>query len=203
MTPEERSRARLGPKWAKYRERFPTVQVYLLSKAARQPNGCLRWKTGTGRHYPEANYAGVAKSAHLMSYEAFKGPIPPGKIIRHTCDDVKCIEPEHLIPGTKKDNRRDFMERHPRARELCLEAAKIAAKGVKRFWDNMTPEQRADFISRRAETQKAKTTPEQREKHIKMRRAGLKKFRDSMSPEEKAEFYLRIGASNKANRAAR
>ena len=45
------------------------------------------------------------------------------------------------------------MERHPRARELVLEAAANGAKGVKRFWENMTLEQRAEFVKKRAEKQ--------------------------------------------------
>jgi hypothetical protein len=156
MAPEERTNARLGPRWAKYRERFPTVQDYLLSKVVRLEDGCLEWKTGKPGRYPEANYNGKARQAHLMSYEAFKGPIPPGKIIRHTCDNQKCIDPEHLIPGTKKENRRDFMERHPHAMELCLTAAKAGAEGVRRFWTSMSPDERQAFIKRRRAIQDAK-----------------------------------------------
>ena len=30
-----------------------------------------------------------------------------GKVIRHTCDNPRCINPEHLIIGTMADNNRD------------------------------------------------------------------------------------------------
>lgn len=34
---------------------------------------------------------------------------PP--VVRHTCDNPRCINPEHLIAGTKADNNRDRTER--------------------------------------------------------------------------------------------
>lgn len=64
----------------------------------------------------EGNYG-----PYRRSYKAFKGPIPNKKLIRHTCDNKRCINPKHLIIGTKKSNRQDFMKRHPRAKELMVE----------------------------------------------------------------------------------
>lgn len=34
-----------------------------------------------------------------------------GVIIRHTCDNPACINPDHLEPGTHTDNMRDMMQR--------------------------------------------------------------------------------------------
>lgn len=34
-----------------------------------------------------------------------------GKVVRHTCDNPRCINPEHLLLGTKADNNRDRAER--------------------------------------------------------------------------------------------
>ena len=34
-----------------------------------------------------------------------------GVVVRHTCDNPRCINPEHLLGGTKADNNRDRAER--------------------------------------------------------------------------------------------
>ena len=34
-----------------------------------------------------------------------------GMVIRHTCDNARCIEPSHLVLGTQADNVRDMIER--------------------------------------------------------------------------------------------
>ena len=49
---------------------------------------------------------------HRYSYTLFKGDIPEGLVIRHTCDNPACINPDHLKPGTQKDNVHDMFERN-------------------------------------------------------------------------------------------
>lgn len=34
-----------------------------------------------------------------------------GKVIRHTCDNPRCINPEHLLLGSHKENTADMIER--------------------------------------------------------------------------------------------
>lgn len=43
-------------------------------------------------------------------------------VIRHTCDNARCINPLHLIPGTQTDNLNDRKERH-RYRKLTAPEA--------------------------------------------------------------------------------
>lgn len=45
--------------------------------------------------------------AHGMTYDEF----PAGMVVRHTCDNARCVNPDHLIIGTHKDNMRDMTER--------------------------------------------------------------------------------------------
>lgn len=52
-----------------------------------------------------------SRSTHRLAYEAWVGPIPEGMLIRHTCDTPLCINPDHLIPGTHRDNMQDRLER--------------------------------------------------------------------------------------------
>lgn len=44
-------------------------------------------------------------------YTVHHGPIPHGFVIRHTCDNRLCINPEHLILGTQLDNIKDMIDR--------------------------------------------------------------------------------------------
>lgn len=54
-----------------------------------------------------------------VSWELFRGPIPEGLCVLHTCDIRHCVNPEHLFLGTKRDNS-DDMIRKGRAKHVGL-----------------------------------------------------------------------------------
>jgi hypothetical protein len=76
-------------------------------------NGCWIWT----RHTDKDGYGilQVAKKvtvkAHRFSYTRFKGSIPTGAIVCHTCDNPSCVNPGHLYAGSHADNTRDKMLR--------------------------------------------------------------------------------------------
>ena len=47
------------------------------------------------------------RRAHRMSYKLFKGNIPKGMFILHSCHNPSCCNPEHLRIGTPAENSRD------------------------------------------------------------------------------------------------
>lgn len=49
--------------------------------------------------------------AHRVSYKLFKGPIPKGFVVMHTCDNPIFVNPDHLKIGTQKDNIYDCMSK--------------------------------------------------------------------------------------------
>lgn len=79
------------------------------------PNGdCWLW-TGTrykGRKDPYGGFFFNKKHnyAHKYAYLRFKGEIPQGKLLRHSCNVSLCVNPSHLILGTTLENSRDMIE---------------------------------------------------------------------------------------------
>lgn len=51
---------------------------------------------------------GISYSAYRISWILFKGEIPEGQWVLHTCDNPACINPKHLFLGTAKQNTRDM-----------------------------------------------------------------------------------------------
>jgi hypothetical protein len=80
------------------------------------PNsGCWLW-TGASK---ELGYGviglghredGTAK-AHRVAYQLYKGDIPQGMNVLHSCDLPCCVNPAHLRLGTLSDNSRDCVSR--------------------------------------------------------------------------------------------
>ena len=68
---------------------------------------------------------------HRLSYEAFKGEIPKGMCVLHSCDNPLCINPEHLFLGTGKDNVLDMVNKERQARGEKNNHAKLTIEQVR------------------------------------------------------------------------
>lgn len=143
----------VGQSKAWEKRRPVTIEAYLESKCEKKEGGCWESKNCREGKYKDGQYNGEEFLLHIKSYEVHNGPVPDGLIVRHKCDNTKCINPDHLEVGTKKDNRQDFLRRHPKAKELIEELVERGTKAVKGFWESMDAEERAAFVKRRAERQ--------------------------------------------------
>lgn len=83
-------------------------------------NGCLVIDGSKPAKDPETNkiryhtirIKGKVLKTHRYAFEMYHGKeIPKGQIVRHKCDNPRCINPLHLELGTKADNARDMVER--------------------------------------------------------------------------------------------
>lgn len=70
---------------------------------------CWLW-TGalTGGGYGVLTVQGERMGAHCFAYRLAHGPIPPGMLVMHECDNRRCANPAHLKAGTQLDNMRDM-----------------------------------------------------------------------------------------------
>lgn len=74
--------------------------------------GCWLWNrqlypSGYGSFFAH----GRNRRAHRFSYELYKGEIPEGLLVLHSCDTPRCVNPDHLRVGTDQDNTQDKISR--------------------------------------------------------------------------------------------
>lgn len=53
-----------------------------------------------------------------------------GQVVRHTCDNTRCVEPTHLLLGTRADNNRDRAERGRSAKRVDARRALTVEQGA-------------------------------------------------------------------------
>ena len=93
--------------------------------------GCWWWEgTRTARGYGQLKDGHTQVLAHRLSYRHYVGEIPEGLILRHRCNNSLCVNPDHLIPGTHAENKRD-----------SVLAGTAADKGIKNPAAKLTEEQ--------------------------------------------------------------
>lgn len=71
--------------------------------------GCWEWVGWVApKGYAMMSYRGKELKAHRLAYTLWKGPIPKGMVICHTCDVRRCVNPDHLFIGTIDTNNKDM-----------------------------------------------------------------------------------------------
>lgn len=92
----------------------PTTDLGLLSRIDGEAgvNICWPW-LGTldtkGYGIFRRNYK--TRFAHRWAYEYFYGVNPGKLVVRHSCDNPRCCNPNHLSVGTQRDNILDMVKR--------------------------------------------------------------------------------------------
>lgn len=83
--------------------------LWLKSRTSINENGCWEWqstlqKTGYGKIQ---EWLHKSRLAHRAMYSLSVSPIPNGMYVLHSCDNRKCINPEHLWLGNHSENQKD------------------------------------------------------------------------------------------------
>lgn len=89
----------------------------LLDRCIPEPNsGCWLWlgyvkNSGYGSLSLREEGRTVTKTAHRWAYLLFRGELKDSDVVRHSCDNKICVNPDHLLVGDQKQNISDCISR--------------------------------------------------------------------------------------------
>lgn len=94
-------------------------------------NSCWNWKARKDQDgYGEFQFNNQKQRAHRVAFLLFKEKLLPSQLLRHTCDNPSCVNPDHLLPGTSKENKLDSISRLRHARTITHGMTKLSQEQI-------------------------------------------------------------------------
>ena len=84
------------------------IRIFWKCVDKRGPDECWNWVKGV--HHSGYGICCIDRKsciASRVSYKIANGNIPDGMWVLHTCDNKKCVNPNHLWLGNNSDNQKD------------------------------------------------------------------------------------------------
>ncbi len=97
---------------------------------------CWLWTASVaGKGYGQMKLPKQRKQeySHRLAYMIYKGPIPEGIQVCHTCDTPKCCNPDHLFLGTCKVNLEDMAAKNRSTHGEKNAASKLTEEDVRQI----------------------------------------------------------------------
>jgi hypothetical protein len=117
-------------------------------------SGCWEWIGSILRNgYGCLGIDGRTEYSHRAAFIAFKGEIPEGHDVCHKCDNRKCVNPDHLFSGTRKDNMQDCASKGRTNRTHRVRGSQVA---ISKLTEADIPAIRALVISGKTYTEVSK-----------------------------------------------
>lgn len=103
--------------------------LHLLGRCRETGHGCLEYQGCVQANgYARATVRRKTDHAHRHAYRLASGAdIPRGMDVCHKCDNRRCINPDHLFLGTRKENMQDAVSKGRQAKGFGLPHTKISA----------------------------------------------------------------------------
>ena len=117
--------SRVGAKWYA----SPWVRMQRIGWTEESSSGCWTWNGDrNARGYGRVRDASRRLLlAHRVAWAAANGrPVPDGMVVRHTCDNPPCVNPEHLLIGSHADNDNDRDSRGRTANGVRIAASALS-----------------------------------------------------------------------------
>jgi hypothetical protein len=111
-----------------------SVKEYFDARIEMIPEcGCWIWKLSTNeKGYGLVKIKRKLYKTHRLSWLIYRGEIPQGLCVLHTCDTPSCVNPNHLFLGTQQDNMKDCLtkKRFNPNRGEKVSSSKLTSKQV-------------------------------------------------------------------------
>lgn len=91
-----------------------SLKKRFIEKTIESASGCHEWTGALNPNgYGKVKVSGRSMDAHVASWRIANGgqPVPVGQLIMHSCDNRKCVNPDHLSCGTSSSNMIDCRDK--------------------------------------------------------------------------------------------
>lgn len=87
---------------------------------------CIEWQGAlNNKGYGQVRRKGRTLLAHRVLLADSGVEVPANVVVRHKCDNPRCVNPLHMELGTQSQNMRDHLLRGQRNRQLKLTPAQV------------------------------------------------------------------------------
>ena len=92
--------------------------------------GCWIWTAGIFKARGYGAFAHPEQLAHRVSWALYRGSIPAGAHVLHSCDVPACVNPDHLFLGNQQANMADKVSKDRQSRGQGTGVAKLTEQQV-------------------------------------------------------------------------